>query len=65
MRQIRTRYRKSTVIDIGMDVHDVKNQRHLISEQVILSMPGKPCLRCCGLITDERLTQEANLLKSA
>jgi molybdopterin-synthase adenylyltransferase len=47
-------------IDIGMDVHDLKKQRYLISGQVILSMPGRPCLRCCGLVTDERLTQEAN-----
>jgi hypothetical protein len=47
-------------IDIGMDVHDLGNKQYLIGGQVILSMPGKPCLRCCGLITDERLVQEAN-----
>ena len=47
-------------IDIGMDVHELSNKKFLIAGQVILSMPGKPCLRCCGLITDERLTQEAN-----
>ena len=46
-------------IDIGMDVHELNNKKFLIAGQVILSMPGKPCLRCCGLITDERLTQEA------
>ena len=46
-------------IDIGMDVHDLGKGQYLIGGQVILSMPGKPCLRCCGLVTDERLTQEA------
>jgi len=46
-------------IDIGMDVHDLGNKQYLIGGQVFLSKPGKPCLRCCGLITDERLTQEA------
>jgi molybdopterin-synthase adenylyltransferase len=46
-------------IDIGMDVHDLGNKQYLIGGQVFLSMPGKPCLRCCGLITDERLAQEA------
>jgi hypothetical protein len=47
-------------IDIGMDVHDLGNKQYLISGQVILSMPGKPCLRCAGLITDERLALEAS-----
>jgi molybdopterin/thiamine biosynthesis adenylyltransferase len=47
-------------IDIGMDVHELNNQRFLIAGQVILSIPGNPCMRCCGLITDERLAQEAN-----
>ena len=47
-------------IDIGMDVHDLGEQGTLVSGQVILSTPGGACLRCCGLITDERLKQEAN-----
>ncbi|MGX9574271.1 HesA/MoeB/ThiF family protein [Mesorhizobium sp. f-mel] len=46
-------------VDIGMDVHAIGGAGHLVTGQVILSMPGEPCLRCCGLITDERLTQEA------
>ncbi len=46
-------------IDIGMDVHELGGEQYLIGGQVILSMPGKPCLRCVGLITDERLAQEA------
>jgi len=47
-------------IDIGMDVHDLGNKTYLIGGQIILSMPGKACLRCCGLITEERLALEAN-----
>ncbi|MDE0146289.1 MAG: ThiF family adenylyltransferase [Nitrospira sp.] len=46
-------------IDIGMDVHDLRENGFLISGQVILSTPGNPCLWCCGLITDKQLKQEA------
>jgi hypothetical protein len=46
-------------IDIGMDVHDLGEHGFLVSGQVILSMPGAPCMRCCGFITDEQLEQEA------
>jgi len=46
-------------IDIGMDVHELGKKGFLVSGQVILSMPGAPCMRCCGFITDERLEQEA------
>lgn len=47
-------------IDIGMDVHPLSGNRgFLVSGQVVLSTPGGPCLRCCGLITDERLKEEA------
>ncbi len=46
-------------IDIGMDVHELGESGFLVSGQVILSMPGAPCMRCCGFITDERLEQEA------
>ncbi len=46
-------------IDIGMDVHELNKKGLLVSGQVILSMPGSPCMRCCGFITDERLEQEA------
>lgn len=47
-------------IDIGMDVNDLGNGRFLIGGQVFLSMPTQPCLRCCEVITDDNLTQEAN-----
>jgi hypothetical protein len=46
-------------IDIGMDVHELGKKSFLVSGQVILSMPGCPCMRCCGFITDERLAEEA------
>ena len=46
-------------IDMGMDVHEVRDGEFLIAGQVILSSPGNPCLRCCGVITDERLQREA------
>jgi molybdopterin-synthase adenylyltransferase len=52
-------------IDIGMDVHDLGKKGFLVSGQVILSMPGAPCMRCCGFITDERLEQEAKLYGAA
>lgn len=44
-------------IDLGMDVHGAPGN-HLIAGQVVLSMPGRPCLRCFGLITDEALERE-------
>jgi len=47
-------------IDIGMDVHPLPGQKgFLVSGQVVLSTPGGPCLRCCGLITAQRLREEA------
>jgi len=46
-------------IDIGMDVHDLGKDGFLVGGQVILSSPDMPCMRCCGFITDERLTREA------
>jgi len=45
-------------IDIGMDVHTVET-RFVISGQVILSIPGHPCLRCVGFLNDYLLAQEA------
>jgi len=46
-------------VDIGMNVYDIGSNGYLISGQVILSMPGHPCLRCCGLIDNDRLKLEA------
>lgn len=46
------------LIDIGMDVHETSGE-FSISGQVMLSMPGKACMRCMGLITHEALAKEA------
>lgn len=45
-------------IDIGMKVTQLE-KRFLISGQVILSTTGSPCLRCCGIVTDENIKREA------
>jgi hypothetical protein len=45
-------------IDVGMDVHE-HAAGYLIAGQVIVSVPGSPCMRCFGFITEERLAQEA------
>jgi hypothetical protein len=46
-------------VDIGLDVHTVPGQAPRMAGQVILSMPGSPCMRCLGFLTSERLAQEA------
>jgi len=45
-------------LDLGMDVFAAPDG-YSISGQVVLSSPGTPCLRCFGIVTDERLTREA------
>ncbi len=52
-------------IDIGMDVVTFGKGAFLISGQVIASMPGEPCMRCCGFVTDEKLQEEAKLYGDA
>lgn len=47
-------------IDIGMDVHSVDGAPPVLAGQIILSLPGGPCMRCIGFITDENLTREAS-----
>jgi hypothetical protein len=51
-------------IDIGMDVHPVGNG-FTVGGQVVLSMPGQPCLRCLGIVSDNRLRQEAAMYGAA
>lgn len=46
-------------IDIGMDVHEVDEGKHSMSGQVILSMPGQPCMTCFGFLTEDKLKREA------
>lgn len=45
-------------LDLGMDVHRFPDG-HVIGGQVVLSMPGHPCLWCTGILTEERLAEEA------
>lgn len=45
-------------IDMGMDVHNVRD-RYLIAGQVVLTTAGAPCLRCMGIVTDDLLKLEA------
>ncbi len=46
-------------IDIGMDVHQVDDDPPRIGGQLILSMPGGPCMTCFGFLTPEKLASEA------
>jgi hypothetical protein len=45
-------------IDIGMDINSNKGEPYM-SGQIILSMPGMPCMFCTGYLTDEKLGLEA------
>jgi hypothetical protein len=46
-------------IDIGMDVHQVQDQPPLMCGQVILSMPGGPCMTCLDFLNETNLAKEA------
>ncbi len=52
------------IVDIGMDVFISANQPH-IAGQVILSMPGGPCMKCLGFLSNENLKREADLYGAA
>ncbi len=47
------------LIDIGMDVHIVGDEAPRMGGQVILSMPGGPCMTCLGFLNEANLTREA------
>lgn len=51
-------------IDIGMDVHEV-GDHFLISGQIITSVPGGPCMRCMGFLTDELVDKEVQAYGAA
>jgi hypothetical protein len=46
-------------IDIGMDLHQSGDEPPVMGGQVILSMPGGPCMFCLGYLTQEKLGREA------
>jgi len=48
------------LIDIGLDVTVVGDDPPVLGGQVILSMPGEPCMRCLGFITEALLAKEAS-----
>lgn len=47
------------LIDIGMDVFLVDGKPQM-SGQVILSLPGGPCMKCLGFLSEENLRKEAD-----
>lgn len=53
------------LIDIGMDVHQAGNEPPRMVGQVILSLPGGPCMTCVGFLTEEKLAKEAALYGAA
>jgi len=46
--------------DLGMDVHELPDGGFFVGGQVAFSLPGDLCMRCMGIITDTRLSQEAS-----
>lgn len=47
-------------IDIGLDVHHILPDPPRMAGQIILSLPGKPCMTCMGFLTEEKLAEEAS-----
>lgn len=46
-------------IDIGMDVRIIEPNPPRLYGQIILSMPGRPCMHCIGYLTEDLLAKEA------
>lgn len=46
-------------IDIGMDVFIVNDEPPRVVGQVILSLPGLPCMQCLGFLNEQALAREA------
>jgi hypothetical protein len=46
------------LLDIGMDVHRVGDEPPKMGGQVILSMPGGPCMFCMGFLNERNLARE-------
>ncbi len=48
------------LIDIGMDIYnDYEAENPSMVGQVLLSMPGYPCFKCLGFLTEDNLAKEA------
>lgn len=48
------------LIDIGLDVTTISPEPPQMVGQVFISLPGRSCMRCVGLLDDARLGAEAN-----
>lgn len=46
-------------LDIGLDVHQVGDAPPEMAGQIILSMPGYPCMQCMGFLSERNLAKEA------
>jgi hypothetical protein len=51
-------------VDIGMDVQKIADGYEIVG-QVILSMPGRPCMQCMGFLNEQVLAEEARLYGAA
>jgi len=51
-------------VDVGMDVLP-HSTRFTITGQIITSLPGRPCMRCMGFLTEELLANEAGAYGAA
>lgn len=47
-------------IDIGMDVTQLDDRQYAVAGQMIMTLPGRPCMKCLGFLTQERLDKEEN-----
>lgn len=47
-------------IDIGMDVTHLGGSQYTVAGQMIMTLPGGPCMKCLGFLTQDRLDQEEN-----
>jgi molybdopterin-synthase adenylyltransferase len=47
-------------IDVGMDVAKIAPNSFAVAGQMIMSLPGYPCMRCLGFLTPDKLAQEEN-----
>lgn len=52
-------------IDIGMDVAEIGRGQFAVAGQMIMTLPGGPCMKCLGFLTEDRLTREENLYGDA
>ena len=46
--------------DIGMDVTKLEGEQYAVAGQMIMTVPGGPCMRCLGFLTQQRLEREEN-----